>query len=715
VEHWNTRTPIRFVERTSERNYVRFIKGERDCSSNVGMVGGAQSIRLGENCDAPAVIHEIGHAVGLFHEQSRQDRNFYISLKLENVDKRAESNFTQLLGPSSDIESYDFSSIMHYEMSAFSRNSKPVFQTIPPGIPVGEASELSEEDIAGVRRLYGVSAEGTTITAFPSGASIEVDGETFASPKTFNWAPGTQHTISAASQEGDGSVRYVFARWSDGGTRTHRITATRDVSVYTANYVREYRLPITASPSAGGTVIATPASVNGWYAEGTEVELRAVATGNYRFRQWTGFGEFGRHGVSPNPLTFVVNGEDLRYTANFTTAAITLITSSPPGRKITVDGDPVVAPRAYVWAAGTKHTVAVAETMQKDNPDTARYKFQGWSDGGETSHEITAEADSTSISAQFQPQYLVVSSASGGTVTVTPSPVEEQFYEAGTVLQVVPTPSGQNRFVGWTGDLQGADLPGYLLVEDQKSVRALFAPAGQLTSGSTVSAASFEGGDTVAPGQIITIFGLNIGPESASGLVLNGSGRLETNLAGAQVLINNTPAPLVYAGRDQVSAIVPYSVAGRGSTSLRVVSNGVSSNTRSLNVVDAAPAIFTADSSGRGGAAALNEDGSVNTASNPAIAGSVVVLYATGEGTTSPAGIDGRPAQGAIPKPVLRVRVRFAGQEADVLYAGGAPGLVAGVLQVNARLPESLAPGRVPVVLQVGERSSLAIVNVFVR
>jgi uncharacterized protein (TIGR03437 family) len=124
-------------------------------------------------------------------------------------------------------------------------------------------------------------------------------------------------------------------------------------------------------------------------------------------------------------------------------------------------------------------------------------------------------------------------------------------------------------------------------------------------------------------------------------------------------------------------------------------------------VPDAAPGIFTLDSSGQGVGAILNQDGSLHGPLNPAAPGSVIVFYATGEGLTDPPSEDGKIAGSPLPRPVLPVQVIIGGLDAEILYAGAAPGLTAGVMQVNARIPGNLTQrGAVNIVLIVGERSS---------
>ena len=133
---------------------------------------------------------------------------------------------------------------------------------------------------------------------------------------------------------------------------------------------------------------------------------------------------------------------------------------------------------------------------------------------------------------------------------------------------------------------------------------------------------------------------------------------------------------------------------------------GAKSDPISVSVAPSAPGLFTLDATGKGQAAAFNEDGSLNTASRPARVGTIVSLYATGEGQTSPTGVDGQPTTTPFPKPLLPVQVTIDGKPAEITYAGGAPGIVAGLMQINARIASNAQVGNVPVVITVGSASS---------
>ncbi len=204
-----------------------------------------------------------------------------------------------------------------------------------------------------------------------------------------------------------------------------------------------------------------------------------------------------------------------------------------------------------------------------------------------------------------------------------------------------------------------------------------------------MDAAGYTGGG-VSPGEIVVIFGSGIGPPELVALEVLG-GRLTTELAGVRVLFDGVPAPLVYVFETQVSAIVPYAMAGAQSTDLVVEYASEMSSTVTLPVENTVPGVFTLDASGSGQGAILNQDGSLNSETNPADLGDIIVLYATGEGQTIPPGQDGLIAVSEeLPAPELEVTARLGGEEADIIYAGAAPFLVAGVMQVNARLATTI-------------------------
>jgi uncharacterized protein (TIGR03437 family) len=230
---------------------------------------------------------------------------------------------------------------------------------------------------------------------------------------------------------------------------------------------------------------------------------------------------------------------------------------------------------------------------------------------------------------------------------------------------------------------------------------------------SIMNGASFV--DTgLSPGLIFTIKGTSLGPAAAQRGELDSTGKMATTLAGVQVLVNSTPAPLLYVQERQINAVVPYELLNSlgDIVNVQVIYNGVGGNLIADTAVIAAPAIF---SLGNSQGAILNQDNTVNGPGNPAAKGSTIQIFATGEGPIHPDGVDGRIVTSSnLPHPLLPVSVMIGGVKAGTSYAGTVPESFEGFFQVNATIPGSVASGNVPVVLIVGGTESVP-VNVAVK
>jgi uncharacterized protein (TIGR03437 family) len=227
-------------------------------------------------------------------------------------------------------------------------------------------------------------------------------------------------------------------------------------------------------------------------------------------------------------------------------------------------------------------------------------------------------------------------------------------------------------------------------------------PVPQPVVAAVTNAASYA--SAIAPGQMVVVWGTNMGPATLATLSgLDSNGLVSTSMAGVRILFDGVPAPLWYVSATQSAAAVPYFGAFNSTTHVQVEYQGVRSAPLAVPISATAPGIFTNNASGTGQGLILNHDYGINSANNPAARGSIVSIWATGEGVTDPPGVDGRPAVDVLPKPVATVTVDIGGQPATVKYAGAAPGMMPGVLQVNAEIPASVQPGNsVPVHVTVG-------------
>jgi Astacin (Peptidase family M12A) len=154
IAHWESQTRFRFVLRTAANagsfpDYVTFRPGS-GCSSAVGRRGGQQFVNLGAGCTLGNVIHEIGHVVGLWHEQSREDRDSWVTINFAKVQAGFEHNFDQHISDGDDVGAYDYGSIMHYPRNAFSVDGSDTITPVVAGVTIGQRTGLSAGDIAAV-------------------------------------------------------------------------------------------------------------------------------------------------------------------------------------------------------------------------------------------------------------------------------------------------------------------------------------------------------------------------------------------------------------------------------------------------------------------------------------------------------------------------------------------------------------------------------------
>lgn len=230
----------------------------------------------------------------------------------------------------------------------------------------------------------------------------------------------------------------------------------------------------------------------------------------------------------------------------------------------------------------------------------------------------------------------------------------------------------------------------------------------------------------IVPGEIISIFpnpsSKPIGPTTGVGLQLDQNGKVATSLGGVQVhfLPIDVYAPLTFVNSGQINAAVPYELAGLTNVKMQIQYLGQASDPFDLQVASSAPGIFTPNGTGTGQGAILNHDGTVNGPTQPEPRGGVVVLYLTGEGQTVPAGVSGKvttvsPTPPLTPTPMALVAVLINGQAASVAFAGQAPGLISGVLQLNVQIPTTISPGTVPIQVSVGGISTPNTVTVSVQ
>ncbi|MFT5044913.1 MAG: hypothetical protein ACI8UP_001883 [Porticoccaceae bacterium] len=201
IAHWTEKASITFVERTPDNqelysNFIRF-ESTQSCASYVGMQGGEQPVLISDACSVGSIIHEIGHALGLFHEHTRPDRENFAQVDWNQVVAGKEINFEILQAGVQNYGPYDYGSIMHYGEYFFSATGEPTI-IVPDGVAIGQRQALSSLDIEAVNNMYA-----TDLILFPPTLNIVDEGLEIGINVTNQGRLGAQQLTLVANISGD--------------------------------------------------------------------------------------------------------------------------------------------------------------------------------------------------------------------------------------------------------------------------------------------------------------------------------------------------------------------------------------------------------------------------------------------------------------------------------------------------------------------------------
>lgn len=263
ITHWNTVTAVRLVARNGESDFVRFVASPTACNSPVGRVGGQQAVTcaLGAGFNAGSIIHEIGHAAGLWHEHSREDRNNFVTINTANIQVGQAHNFAQHIVDGDDLHAYDYGSIMHYGRSAFSSNGQDTITPTNPAAQIGQRTALSSTDILSINSTY----TGTRFI-LQTGTPLHETDDTFA------FCLANNDDLCAIKKSGTGT----------GKTEVHRLAASGDYqqfSLQTGTGLHETDSSWAFLLADNGDLFAIKRSGTG--TNSTEVHVLSAA-GNYQ-------------------------------------------------------------------------------------------------------------------------------------------------------------------------------------------------------------------------------------------------------------------------------------------------------------------------------------------------------------------------------------------------------------------------------------------------
>ncbi len=582
---------IQLVPYTNQTDYINFDfdpnNGSGSCEAYEGRVGGEQTVGGSGTCTVATILHEMGHTVGVWHEQTRPDRDTYVNVNYGAIIKASRSNFDQFLDNDQELTPYDYASVMEYPAFSFSRNGEPCIESIPAGMPLSNPNGYSAGDVDGIDRLYGAIPTQVTVTSNPPGLQVIVDGNTITTPQTYAWTLNSTHNLSvpsAAQTLSSTGVSYIYGRWNDSTVETHTITVTPGnnlvtqpatapaVTVYSANFIQLVPYVNVISPSGTGSVTPSPAPVTytglsgQYYIIRQLITLTATANAGENFLSYINSPYYLPGGIGANPKTLYLmdDGSTVNLTTYFTNTPVYTVTTSPLASNVGIlaDGDFWYAPVNFAWTPGSNHTLGI-DSPQYPWSSNTYFDYSSWSNGGTQSQTITAPSGNTTYTANITPNYYVtdypLEGSCAATINVTPASTENGYYPTGSLISFNETPATGLTFTEWLYDLSGNTNPQNLTVDDEVLVAADYNVNATPLAISSISPANITAGGS---GFTLTINGA--GFTTNTYVYINGYYRaIGTYVNSTQITIPLLASDIATAGAFQV-AVGNFNTAGCG-------------------------------------------------------------------------------------------------------------------------------------------------------
>jgi uncharacterized protein (TIGR03437 family) len=587
----------------------------------------------------------------------------------------------------------------------FTIAQRVAFLTSPPGMTVlVDRTPTPTSSSLPLDQVLNPDATCSTSLSFPPAPPINFQSLCLGS---FDFIPGSQHTIGAASPQVDNTGKYwVFDSFDNGQANNTVFTAPSPVTApvaITAKFLPGVQMAFLTNPV--GLKIQVDGrdnwpSDNFMWAQGSSHTVAVAATQmDAKGREWT-FQSWSNGG--PMSQTVTADGAVSRLMANYSGMSEIQILSTPSNIHVQVDGAACTTPCTINRPAGAK--VALVAPASVPVATGARLDFQSWNDGATASRTYTVGGDAT-ITAAYSQSYLLTTSVDPvtGSVNFLVNPSSpDGFYTANTKLSITAQPNAGFKFLRWGGALSGTYNIGQLTIAGPTTVIATVLPVPYVAPAGVQSAAGKTPDGTVAPGSLISIYGQNLAP----GLLIGPASPLAQTLNGVVVTVADRLLPLMFVSPQQINAQLPSDLPD-GSYTLTVQTTGQPDVTGAFTVARNAPGLFTRMIGANFYVMASHEDGSPVTPDSPARRNETISIFGTGFGPYSQTVIDGF-ALPASPIYTLAdpVTVTVAGSPIQPVSVGGAPGFVGTVVVKIAITDDLPTASTVPVVVSVNGKSS---------
>jgi uncharacterized protein (TIGR03437 family) len=532
-------------------------------------------------------------------------------------------------------------------------------------------------------RFQSSRAISIGITTTPSDLKIVADSAVVSGPVNLDWGTNTVHSLNVISPQTDSNGGlWMFGSWSDGGAASHAFTVPSGASApiaLSATFVPASKVTFQTSP------VGLKLNVNGrdnWPSytftgtAGTKYQLVAApqqidAQGrSNQFVSWSNGGTASQ--------TYTQPGTDDRLTATYQTLGRLTINSSPAGLTLSVNGTACVSPCTFNAEPGTQLAISTPASIPLS--DSSRMDFAGWQDSNSPDRTFIMSTAIQTLTANYQMRYRLVTATApseGGAILVQPSS-PDGFYSSNGQVQATVSPNPGFQFRAWQGDASGSYASIVLSVNSPKIIAAAFNRVPYLAPAAVQNAAGITPVSTVAPGSVVSLFGLNLASDTAAGP----SATLAQTLLNVVVFMGNQILPLYFVSPQQINVQLP-STTDLGPHVLTVHQQGQPDATAAFTAVRNAPGLF----------AAMHQDGSAISATAPAAPGEMVQLIGTGFGP-----YDRNPPDGLL----LPAGSTFSLVDPVALTAGTNDAVVlstvpsstgVGLVVVTFQVPDSLPSG----------------------
>ncbi len=584
-----------------------------------------------------------------------------------------------LTGPLNTITVGDNGSTRFTLIPEFVTAERVRFLTSPPGLQVVVDHELTPTIHEAGATIFSACASNEIspppVEPFPSAIPGMCYGD-------FDFLSGSTHTVGVPSPQVDSSNnRWIFSSFTGSVNSAGDYTVPNQPDMVTANFFPAanivwvtvpYGLKLTVDGVTGGPGGAFW-GVNSTHTLSAPMQQRDSNNKVWDFQKWSDGGA-ATHSYTV-PASAVNGGVNLAATYVYDPAAsannLLTVQSSPPGLTLQVGGQPCVTPCTASKPTGTAISITAPPTLT--SAGGTEYVFQSWSNLGAPTQLVTLNSDTT-ITANYLTRYQLTASASpasGGAILVSPLS-GDGFYTAGTVVTLSARPAVGYRFSQWSGGLSGSAPTATVAMQGPVQVTAYFQTLADTPGVVVQNAAGTTPLPLVASGSLISIFGSNLAP----GVLVGPTDPLSQTLNGVVVTTSGRILPLMFVSPGQINALVPSGLTP-GDYELIVSSLSGPDIQTSFTVARNAPGILTNAVNNLNYALAFHQDGTLITATSPAVPGETVNLLGTGFGPLTLPYIDGFPApdspQNSLVDPV---QVSLGGTVLTPAWAGAAPGFV---------------------------------------